>query len=88
MENQFSEFLSILGMCIAIIGVLFLLLLPRKLQEARLRATALFIGGVVLLTMNYLFQNPDFLQDIQENIALVAIGLVIATISVIKLLKK
>ncbi len=88
MDERLGEFLSILGICLAIIGVLFLLLLPRKFEEARIKAIGFFILGVVLITMTFLFQNPDFLKDIQKNIALVAIGLVIATISVIKLLKK
>jgi len=87
-DPQFLRWLSLLGVAVAVTGVLFLLLLPKDDRDRRVRATGAFIFGMVLLVYVFLTKNPDVLESAEKYIALTLIGMVIATISVIRLLKK
>ena len=81
--------LSILGICLSVVGALLLILVP-KTDATRLRRLGLacFVGGAYFIVGSFLFLNPDFLEQLREHLALTLIGLVIATLSLIRILKK
>ena len=88
-NEESLNFLSIIGICSSVVGMLILLIVPKS-NTTRIRplGLALFVGGAFLIVYTFLFLNPEFLSDIREHLALVLIGLVIATVSIIKILKK
>lgn len=82
------NFLSIIGICSTVMGVLLLFLVPKSDVFRWRLGLGLFIGGAFLIVYTFLFIRQDLLESIRENVALTLIGLVIATISVIKTIKK
>ena len=88
-SEESLNFLSIIGICSAVVGILILLIVPKS-DKTRLRplGLGLFVGGAFLIVYSFLFLNPEFLSDLRDHLALVLIGLVIATLSVIRILKK
>jgi len=87
-DPEFNNFVSAMLLGLSIIGVLLLLIGPKDNDRLRGLAISFFacgLGGVAVL---FLLNNHDILADAQEHIALTLIGMVIATISVIRLIRK
>ena len=87
-SSEFLEFFSLLSLCAAIIGMLFLLLLPKDDKHRRLKACAIFVFGMVGMAFSFLIKNPEIRETLERHIALTLIGMVIATLSVIKIMNK
>ena len=77
-----------LGICPAIFGLLMLLLLPRDEFPRRLASMGMFALGMTYTAYAFLSKNPDLLESVEENIALTLIGMIIATLSVIRFIRK
>jgi len=87
-SSNFIQFLSIVGMGASVIGILFLIMLPKDDRDRRIKAIGIFILGMSLLLLSFISKNPDILEAAEEHIALTLIGLVIATLSAIKIFRK
>lgn len=85
-----NQFLSVVTLMMAIIGLLLLIVVPRTDYYARTRTLgiAFFVSGLGGVAGLFLLRSPDVLRGMQEHIALTLIGMVIATLSVIQLLRR
>lgn len=87
-EIAFMEGFSVLGISIAVLGFLILIIVrDQKSFHFRL-GLACFVCGCFATVYSFLYLNPDWLETLRENLAIALIGLVIATISVIKIIRK
>ena len=82
------RFIAVLSLLAALIGLLFLLLLPKDERNRRVKATAVFVAGMAGLAFTFLWKNPDVLESAERHIALTLIGMVIATISLLQFLRR
>ena len=80
--------LVLIGLIFAIIGLLFLILTPKNDNETRSRAVSGFISGMACIAVAFLIGNTEKLDIAEKQIGLTLVGIVIATISVINMLKK
>ena len=87
-DPEFMNFFSIIGICSAVVGVLLLIVVPKSDTFRWRLGLGLFVAGAFAIVYSFLFLNQDFLESLRDNIALTLIGLVIATISVIKIIRK
>lgn len=88
LDQEFLSFLSVLFIALGVMGVLILILAPQANERLKRIGVAYFAGGMAGVVATFLFKNPDVLEWTERHIALTLIGLVIATISVIRLLHK
>ncbi len=79
---------ALTGIIISIVGLLFLILTPKSDIETRSKATSAFVVGMAITALGFLLNNPDIILIAQDHIGLTLVGMIIAPISVIKLLKK
>jgi hypothetical protein len=63
------EFISTFSLVAAIIGLLFLIMLPKDDEDRRLKALAIFIGGLAILVFSFLQRNRVF-SGLLRNILL------------------
>ncbi|MGD8306001.1 MAG: hypothetical protein PVF17_05050 [Ignavibacteria bacterium] len=83
-----NEFLpTIAGIALAVACILFLLLWSKD-DPRRDKAKTGFVIGMLIILFSFLIKNPDIVTFAEENIGLTLLGMVIATLSIIKLLKK
>ena len=87
-DPEFMNFFSIIGICSAVVGVILLIIVPKSDTYRWRLGLGLFVAGAFAIVFSFLIQNQDFLESLRDNIALTLIGLVIATVSVIKIIKK
>jgi len=87
-NRDLLHLVAIVSLLAAIIGLLFLMLLPKDERNRRIRATAVFVGGMAGLVFSFLWKNPDILESAEQYIAITLIGMIIATVSVLKYLKR
>jgi len=82
------QFMATLGITAGVAGVLLLLLAPKS--EPRLWRVGIgcFVAGMCYIVWSFLSETPDILESARNHIALTLIGLVVASISVIRLLKR
>ena len=82
------QFMATLGITAGVAGVLLLLLAPKSEPRLRRLGIGCFVAGMCYVVWSFLSETPDILESAREHIALTLIGLVIATLSVIRLLKR
>jgi len=87
-DVDFLRLVATVSLLSAVIGLLFLLLLPRDERSRRIRATAIFVGGMAGLAFTFIRKNPNILESAEQYVAITLIGMVIATVSVLKYLKR
>ena len=87
-DPQLIEFVTLISLTSAVIGMLFILILPKDDSDRRIIAKAFFVGGLAGLMMTFLIENPDIMKLAQKRIALKLIVMLIASVSLIELFKK
>jgi len=87
---EVNQTLSALTLMVAIAGFLILLVTPNteRFHQLRVLGIAFFCAGLGATAAFFLLRRPDVLEGLQENLALVLVGMVIATLSAIRLFKR
>lgn len=80
MSNFLIHLLTIFMIGLMLIGILIIILTGRK----NVMAIRYVIIGASTLVVIFLVENPNIVESLKEHIALTLIGLVIATISIIR----
>ena len=75
--------IPIFGIGFMLIGTLFSLLLPKG-DRRHTRAIAVFVLGAVILVTDYLFKNPDLVEQIQAEWVAILLGIVFVFIQALK----
>lgn len=88
MTIEFNSFMSAVCIFLAITGLMLLLIVPKTDEHRQRLGFAFFSAGMGGTAFFFLLGNPEVLRSAQENIALTLIGMLIATLQIIRLIKK
>jgi len=79
--TSFGEFITLMMIGFMILGALGVIIYGRSNKVA----ISVFMFGAVMVAVIFLSDNPNLVESLKEHIALTLIGMVIATISIIRL---
>ncbi len=88
MPMELSTFASVICISMAVTGLMLLLVVPKTDEYRRHIGVSLFSVGMGGTVAFFLLDNPDVLASAREHIALTLIGMIIATLQVIRLIRK
>ena len=82
MDNP-EIFFAILGIALMLVGILLSLFFSRR-DPRYARAVGVFVIGAAILLINFLYYNPDILENIEKNFALVLLSIVFVFVQLIR----
>ena len=87
---DFNEFLSVMALMMAIIGLLLMIVVPRTdyYERTRTLGIAFFTCGLGGVAGLFFLRNPHVLREKQEQIALALVGMVIGALWLFRLLRR
>lgn len=87
-ERLFVTRIITFAFVLAIAGMLLLLIVPKEDERLRRVGTAFFVGGMAGIAGFFLLLNPHVVTYFAEHIGLTLIGMLIATVEILRLAKK
>ena len=88
MSDDITDNVTAIFLMLAIFGALVLMLAPKENEVLKIRGLAFFAGGMAGTAGLFLLTSPDVIEDIRRNVGLALIGMVIASLGILRFLNR